>query len=140
MTPLDQLRLRLTDHDFYRLMETAKPLAPLDRDAFLKDVAAELGRHEVIGPGLLHRIMGVRNGGRHPIKAGPEDLVPGSSIQTFGVRLRTFAFARSTLPCNFLRSTTAAARVRKKLLARRRVWPFRTNHSKEPSAHRCRRT
>ena len=32
MTPLDQLRLRLTDHDFYRLMETAKPLAALDRD------------------------------------------------------------------------------------------------------------
>ncbi len=32
MTPLDQLRLRLTDHDFYRLMETAKPLAALDLD------------------------------------------------------------------------------------------------------------
>jgi hypothetical protein len=47
----------LTDDDFYRLMETAKPLAALDRDAFLKDVAAELGRHEVVGPGLLHRII-----------------------------------------------------------------------------------
>jgi hypothetical protein len=57
MTPFDQLRLRLTDHDFYRLMETAKPLAALDRDAFLKEVAAELGRHEVVGPGLLHRII-----------------------------------------------------------------------------------
>ena len=57
MTPLDQLRLRLPEHDFYRLMETAKPLAALDRDAFFKDVAVELGQHEVVGPGLLHRII-----------------------------------------------------------------------------------
>ena len=57
MTPLDQLRLRLPAHDFARLMETAKPLAALDRDAFLKDVAAELGQHEVVGPGLLHRVV-----------------------------------------------------------------------------------
>jgi hypothetical protein len=56
MTPLDQLRLRLPAHDFYRLIETAKPLAALDRDAFFKDVAAELGRHEVIAS-LLHRII-----------------------------------------------------------------------------------
>jgi hypothetical protein len=62
------------------------------------------------------------------------------AFQTFGVRLRTFAFARSTLPCNFLRSTTAAGLVGKKLLARRRVWPLRTYHSKEPSAHVCLRT
>jgi hypothetical protein len=54
--PLDQLRLRLTDHDFQRLMQAAKPLQLADRDAFLKDVAAELGRHEVVGPGLLHRV------------------------------------------------------------------------------------
>ena len=26
MTPLDQLRLRLPDHDFARLMEAAKPI------------------------------------------------------------------------------------------------------------------
>ena len=57
VTPLDQLRLRLTEHDFERLMQAAKPLPVSDRDAFLRDVAAELGRHEVLGPGLLHRIM-----------------------------------------------------------------------------------
>ena len=57
MTPLDQLRLRLTDHDFERLMQAAKPLPVSDRDAFLKDVPAELGQHEVVGPGLLHRII-----------------------------------------------------------------------------------
>ena len=57
MTPLDQLRLRLTDHDFDRMMQAAKPVAVPDRDAFLKDVAAELGQHEVVGPGLLHRVI-----------------------------------------------------------------------------------
>ena len=57
VTPLDQLRLRLPDHDFDRLMQAAKSLAAPDRDTFFKDVAAELGRHEVLGPGLLHRIM-----------------------------------------------------------------------------------
>ena len=57
MTPLDELRLGLPAHDFDRLMQAAKPVAEPDRDALLKDIAAELGQHEVIGPGLLHRIM-----------------------------------------------------------------------------------
>jgi hypothetical protein len=57
VTPLDQLRLRLTDHDFDRLMQAAKPVTVPDRDAFLKDVAAELGQHEVVGPGLTHRVI-----------------------------------------------------------------------------------
>jgi hypothetical protein len=55
--PLDQLRLRLTAHDFDRLMQAAKPVAAPDRDTFFKDVAAELGCHEMLGPGLLHRIV-----------------------------------------------------------------------------------
>ena len=55
MTPLDQLRLRLPAHEFDRLMQAAKPAA--ERDALLKDIAAELGQHEVLGPGLLHRII-----------------------------------------------------------------------------------
>jgi hypothetical protein len=38
-------------------MQAAKPIAPPERDAFLKDIAAELGKQEVIGPGLLHRII-----------------------------------------------------------------------------------
>ena len=57
MTPLDQLRLKLPDHDFARLMQAAKPLPVSDRDAFLRDVAAELGQHDVVGPGLLHRVI-----------------------------------------------------------------------------------
>jgi hypothetical protein len=39
------------------LMEAARPVASPERDAFLNDIAAELGQHEVIGPGLLHRII-----------------------------------------------------------------------------------
>ncbi len=38
-------------------MQTGRPLATSERDAFFKDVAAELGQHEVVGPGLLHRII-----------------------------------------------------------------------------------
>ena len=38
-------------------MPAAKPIAPPERDAFLKDIGAELGRYEVVGPGLLHRII-----------------------------------------------------------------------------------
>jgi hypothetical protein len=57
VTPLDQLRLRLPDHDFDPLMQAAKPVAASDRDALLKEIAAELGQREVIGPGLLHRIV-----------------------------------------------------------------------------------
>jgi hypothetical protein len=49
--------LRLPAHDFDRLMQAAKPAPVPDRDAFLKDVAAEVGQHEVVGPGLLHRII-----------------------------------------------------------------------------------
>src|SRR3981189_1671811 len=48
VTPLDQLRLRLTDHDYDRLMQSAKPVPVPDRDAFLRDVAAELGQYEVV--------------------------------------------------------------------------------------------
>jgi hypothetical protein len=38
-------------------MQAAKPVAEPDRDALLKDIAAELGQHEVVGTGLLHRII-----------------------------------------------------------------------------------
>ena len=55
MTPLDQLRLPA--HDFDRLMQAAKPVVEADRDALLKDIAAELGQHEVVGAGLLYRII-----------------------------------------------------------------------------------
>ena len=55
MTPLDQLRLPA--HELDRLMQAAKRVAEAGRDAMLKDIATELGQHEVVGPGLLHRII-----------------------------------------------------------------------------------
>jgi hypothetical protein len=64
VTPLDQLRLRLPAHEFDRLMQAAKPVAEPARDAMLKDIAAELGQHEVVGPGLLHRIISEVHGVR----------------------------------------------------------------------------
>jgi hypothetical protein len=57
VTPLDQLRLRPPAHDFDWLMQAAKPVAEPARDAMLKDIAAEFGQHEVVGPSLLHRII-----------------------------------------------------------------------------------
>ena len=57
VTPLDQLRLRLPPHELDLLMQAVKPVAEPDRDALLKDIAAELGQHEVVGPGLVHRII-----------------------------------------------------------------------------------
>ena len=38
-------------------MQAANRYRCPDRDAFLKDVAAQLGQHEVVGPGLLHWII-----------------------------------------------------------------------------------
>jgi hypothetical protein len=38
-------------------MQAVKPVAEPDRDALRKDIAAELGQYEVVGPGLLHRII-----------------------------------------------------------------------------------
>ena len=61
-------------------------------------------------------------------------------LKPSGARLRTFAMARSSLACNFVRCAAAAALVGKDLLARRRVWPLRTYRSNEPSAPVCRRT
>jgi hypothetical protein len=57
VTPLDQVRLRLPTHEFDLLMQAVKPVGEPDRDALIKGVAAELGQHEVVGPGLLRRII-----------------------------------------------------------------------------------
>jgi hypothetical protein len=49
VTPLHQLRLRLPDHNFDRLMQAVKHIPSPERDALLKYVAAERGKHEVVG-------------------------------------------------------------------------------------------
>ena len=46
---------------------------------------------------------------RHSFKAGLEEVCLAVALKLSAYRLRTFTFARLTLLCNFLRSTTAAA-------------------------------
>jgi hypothetical protein len=48
--------LALTDESLSTLMRLAEPLQPIDRSAFLRDVAEQLGRHEVLGEGLVARV------------------------------------------------------------------------------------
>ena len=50
MTPLDQLRLRLPDHDFDRLMQAAKSLAAPDRDTFLRTLRRSLAATKCSDP------------------------------------------------------------------------------------------
>jgi hypothetical protein len=47
--------LSLNDDEYNAVQAAAAPIHPLQRDAFLKALAAELERHPVIGPGLVHR-------------------------------------------------------------------------------------
>ena len=39
------------------VMEAARPIPPRDRDAFLRDVASELGKYQKIGSGLIGRVL-----------------------------------------------------------------------------------
>jgi hypothetical protein len=47
--------LSLSDDEYAAVQAAAAPIHPMQRDAFLKALAAELERHPVIGPGLVHR-------------------------------------------------------------------------------------
>jgi hypothetical protein len=47
--------LALTDESLSTLMRLASPLAPADRSVFLREVAEQLGRYEVLGEGLVAR-------------------------------------------------------------------------------------
>jgi hypothetical protein len=49
--------ISLTDDELLIVMSAARPLAPQDRDRFLRDVAGELEKYRSdIGPGLTARI------------------------------------------------------------------------------------
>jgi hypothetical protein len=48
--------LSLSDDEYSAVQAAAAPIHPLQRDAFLKALADELGRHPVVGPGLVHRL------------------------------------------------------------------------------------
>jgi hypothetical protein len=48
--------LRLSDDELTAVMAAARPLPVERRDAFLQEVAAELGHCNEIGPGVVHRV------------------------------------------------------------------------------------
>jgi hypothetical protein len=48
--------LSLSDAEFAAVQAAAAPIHPMQRDAFLKALAAELERHPVVGLGLVHRL------------------------------------------------------------------------------------
>jgi hypothetical protein len=52
----ETLPLSLNDDEFAAVQAAAAPIHPLQRGAFLKALADELGRHPVVGPGLVHRL------------------------------------------------------------------------------------
>jgi hypothetical protein len=49
--------IRLTDDELTAVMSAARPLAVERRDAFLQAVAHQLSGHNVIGPGVVHRVV-----------------------------------------------------------------------------------
>lgn len=48
--------LALSDDELAAIMDAAKPLQPHQRDQFLREVADELAKHELIGPGIVSRV------------------------------------------------------------------------------------
>jgi hypothetical protein len=49
--------ITLSDSELAAIVDAARPLQPRDRDQFLRDVAAELGRYELLGPGIVGRVV-----------------------------------------------------------------------------------
>jgi hypothetical protein len=49
--------LSLNDDEYNAVMQAAAPIHPLQRDGFLKALAAELERQPVVSPGLVHRCV-----------------------------------------------------------------------------------
>ncbi|WP_426613764.1 hypothetical protein [Bradyrhizobium sp. McL0616] len=49
--------LSLSDEELAAVMDAATPLQPHQRSEFLRDVSAELASYEVVGPGVIHRIV-----------------------------------------------------------------------------------
>lgn len=49
--------LALNDDELCAVMIAAQPLHPLVRDQFLEAVANELAKHDVLGPGIIARVV-----------------------------------------------------------------------------------
>ena len=49
--------IALSDDELQIVMDGARPLAPHDRDAFLRAIAHQLSRQPELGPGTVHRLV-----------------------------------------------------------------------------------
>jgi len=49
--------LSFSDDELMAVMEAARPIDPRCRDQFLRDVAAELAKYELLGPGIVGRVV-----------------------------------------------------------------------------------
>jgi hypothetical protein len=49
--------LSLSDSELAAIMDAARPIPPHDRDQFLRDVASELAKYEVLGVGIIARLQ-----------------------------------------------------------------------------------
>ncbi len=50
--------ISLSDDELGIVMEAARPLQPHQRSQFLQAVASELEKFEVVGDGVIHRVVG----------------------------------------------------------------------------------
>ena len=50
--------ISLSNSELQIVLTAAKPIHPRDRDQFLRDCAAELSRFEVLGVGIVSRVVG----------------------------------------------------------------------------------
>jgi hypothetical protein len=49
--------LSLSDSEMLAVMQAARPIDPRERDQFLRDVAVELSKYELLGPGVIDRAV-----------------------------------------------------------------------------------
>ena len=49
--------MSLSDSELTAVMTAAAPIHPRERDAFLRDVVAELAKYPEIGPGVVGRVV-----------------------------------------------------------------------------------
>jgi hypothetical protein len=60
--------LALPDDLFFVIQQAAAPVTPSERNQFLAELAAELVRYPVLGPGLVHRCAAELQG-KHLVEA-----------------------------------------------------------------------
>ena len=52
-----KMPLSLSDSELAAVMQAVRPIDPRERDQFLRDVDAELAKYELIGPGIIGRVV-----------------------------------------------------------------------------------